>query len=82
MLQRLNAILDEEEPQCGNGVWSRQQLLEQNDRFVAAMERAFAAGLESPEAARARNPARWGLCSSRCGVRSEMQISICRLRKF
>lgn len=36
-----------------SGTWSRSELLEQNDRFVAAVERAFANGLESRSAARA-----------------------------
>jgi hypothetical protein len=36
---------------CGD--YTREQLIEMNDRFVAAVEAAFAAGLESPSAARA-----------------------------
>jgi hypothetical protein len=37
--------------QCG--VWNREQLVQQNDRFVAAVEAAFQAGHESRAAARA-----------------------------
>src|SRR5215472_7181876 len=36
---------------CGD--YTREQLLEMNNRFVAAVEAAFAAGLESSSAARA-----------------------------
>jgi len=37
--------------QCGD--WTRERLLEMNDRFTAAVERAFELGLESRAAARA-----------------------------
>ena|SRR6516162_10886741 len=36
---------------CGD--YTREQLIEMNDRFVAAVEATFAAGLESPSAAQA-----------------------------
>jgi hypothetical protein len=51
MLQRLNFSLDEE-LLPGDG-WNREQLIQQNDRFVAAVEAAFAAGFESRTAAAA-----------------------------
>ena len=38
---------------CGDGLWSRDQLEQMNGRFVAAMELAFANGLESRAAAAA-----------------------------
>ena len=37
--------------QCGD--WTREQLVQQNERFVAAVERAFELGLESRAAAAA-----------------------------
>jgi len=37
--------------QCGD--WTREELVAMNDRFVAAIEAAFAAGTESRTAARA-----------------------------
>jgi len=40
------SILDLDE-ECGDGLWSREQLEEMNRRFVAAMELAFAKGVES-----------------------------------
>jgi len=49
MLQRLLFYDDE----LGDGLWSHQQLLEMNDRFVAAVELAFAKGLESRASASA-----------------------------
>jgi hypothetical protein len=49
MLQRLSSFLDEE-LLPGDG-WNREQLIQQNDRFVARVEAAFAAGLESRAAA-------------------------------
>ena len=52
MLQRLNFPFDEE-LYAGDGLWSRDQLEAMNDRFVAAVERAFELGLESRAAAAA-----------------------------
>src|SRR5262249_36409371 len=49
LLQRL--LLSDDE--LGDGLWSHQQLLEMNDRFVAAVELAFAKGLESRASASA-----------------------------
>src|SRR5215472_12201685 len=43
----------DEELQCGDGLWSRLELEDMNDRFVAAVSRAFAAGHENPAAAAA-----------------------------
>jgi len=37
--------------QCGD--WTREQLVQQNERFVAAVERAFELGLESRATAEA-----------------------------
>jgi hypothetical protein len=34
-----------------DGAWSREQLVDMNARFVAALEQAFACGLESRESA-------------------------------
>jgi hypothetical protein len=34
------------------GGWTREQLIEMDSRFVAALEQAFACGLESRESAR------------------------------
>jgi hypothetical protein len=54
MLQHLDSFLDlDEELLSGDGLWSREQLEEMNCRFVAAMELAFAKGLESRAAAAA-----------------------------
>jgi hypothetical protein len=50
MLQRLLSYDDE---LYGDGTWSREQLETMNDRFVAAMEAAFDAGLESRASASA-----------------------------
>src|SRR5262249_47211647 len=52
MLQRLNSSLDEE-LSCGDGLWSREELVEMDARFVAAVERAFELKLESRVAAAA-----------------------------
>lgn len=38
---------------CGDGLWSREQFEEMDRRFVAAMELAFAKGVESRVAAAA-----------------------------
>jgi hypothetical protein len=46
----LYALLDSEDDRYGQ--WSREELEAMNARFVAAMERAFACGLESRESAR------------------------------
>lgn len=35
-----------------DGLWTREQLLEMDMRFTAALEQAFACGLESRESAR------------------------------
>jgi hypothetical protein len=35
-----------------NGDWAIEELWDMNDKFVAAVEAAFRAGLESPEAAK------------------------------
>jgi len=43
----------DEELLPGDGVWGREQLVQQNDRFVAAVKAAFRAGLESRAAAEA-----------------------------
>ena len=43
----------DEELSCGNGIWSRSELLEMDARFCEALERAFANGTESRAAARA-----------------------------
>src|SRR5262249_7140194 len=51
MLQRLTSL--DEELYAGCGLWSRSQLEEMNDRFVAAVTAAFDQGLESPAAASA-----------------------------
>ena len=45
MLQRLSSLDEEIYPGCG--LRSRRELEEMNDRFVAAVERAFELGLES-----------------------------------
>src|SRR5215471_2979049 len=50
MLQRLLSYDDE---QYRDGTWSREQLLEMNDRFTAAVEMAFAKGRDSRSAASA-----------------------------
>jgi len=50
MLQRLISLDDE---LYGDGTWSSAQLEQMNDRFVAAVETAFRAGLESRVAAAA-----------------------------
>src|SRR5215510_13366895 len=50
MLQRFLSYDDE---LYGDGTWSRQELEATNDRFVAAMEAAFDAGLESRASASA-----------------------------
>src|SRR5215471_14624428 len=42
-------LISDLDGQCGE--WSRARLIEMNDRFVAAMELAFAKGLESRAAA-------------------------------
>src|SRR5262245_30055527 len=47
MLQRLNSSLDEEL----DGIWSRERLIEMDVRYVATVEAAFEAGLESRAAA-------------------------------
>ena len=52
MLQRLSYPFDEE-LYAGDGLWSRSELEEMNDRFVAAVEQAFASGGESRTAAAA-----------------------------
>src|SRR5215472_16635045 len=52
MFQRLSSPFDEE-LYAGDGLWSRSELEEMNDRFVAAMEQAFANGGESRTAAAA-----------------------------
>jgi|SRR5262245_13234654 len=52
MLQRLNSLFDEE-LLSGDGLWPRDRLEEMNRRFVAAIELAFAKGLESRAAAAA-----------------------------
>lgn len=52
MLQRLNSSLDEE-LLSGDGLWPRDQLEQMDASFVAAVERAFALGLESRVAAAA-----------------------------
>jgi hypothetical protein len=49
MLQRLQSLDEELLP--GGGLWSREQLEEMNRRFVAAVELAFAKGVESRAAA-------------------------------
>jgi|SRR5262249_22982707 len=41
------------DPDAQSGLWSREQLLEMDSRFVAAVEAAFAKGLESRAAAAA-----------------------------
>ena len=48
MLQRLLSYDDE---LYGDGLWSREQLEEMDNRFTAAVERAFELGLESRAAA-------------------------------
>ena len=45
MLQRLQSLDEELYPGCG--LWSRTELEEMDSRFVAAVELAFANGLES-----------------------------------
>jgi hypothetical protein len=50
MLQRLNFFDSSDELE---GEWPRARLIEMNDRFVAALELAFAKGLESRAAASA-----------------------------
>src|SRR5262249_16161409 len=52
MLQRFNSSLDEE-LLGGDGFWTRDRLEEMDARFVAAMELAFAKGMESRAAAAA-----------------------------
>ena len=52
MLMRPLTSLDEE-LYSGCGLWARSELEEMNDRFVAALEAAFQAGLESRTAAAA-----------------------------
>ena len=49
MLQRLQCLDEELLP--GDGVWPRDRLLAMDASYTAAVERAFAAGLESCEAA-------------------------------
>ena len=51
MLQRLQSLDEELYPGCG--LWSRTELEEMDSRFVAAVELAFANGLESRAAAAA-----------------------------
>ena len=51
MLQRLNSFFDELDERCG--LWSRSELEDMNDRFVAAVEAAFQSGRESRKAAAA-----------------------------
>jgi len=46
---RIDAYDLDEDPA---GTWTQEQLLEMDARFVAALERAFAAGLESRQSAR------------------------------
>src|SRR5262249_192002 len=52
MLERLNFPLDEE-LYSGCGLWSRAELETMDQKFVVAVEAAFAAGLERREAAAA-----------------------------
>ena len=54
MLQRLNPSFDlDEELLNGDGLWPRDRLLSMDASYVAAVEAAFAAGLESRAAAAA-----------------------------
>jgi hypothetical protein len=48
----LQALLDPEEERCGG--WSREQLLDMDSRFAAALERAFELGLERRASAAAQ----------------------------
>jgi hypothetical protein len=49
-LAALYALLDPDDERYGE--WSQEQLVEMNARFVAALEQAFACGLESRQSAR------------------------------
>ena len=65
------SILDLDE-ECGDGLWSREQLEEMNRRFVAAMELAFAKGVES----RAATGATVRVGSSRDGKEAVIESAI------
>ena len=45
--------LSDLDPELCNGIWTREELLAMNDRFVAAVSRAFVSGHESSVAERA-----------------------------
>jgi len=53
LLGRENALMGPSEPDDRFGPYTPEQLIAMNDRFVAAVERAFRSGRESPASASA-----------------------------
>ena len=53
LLGRENALMGPSEPDYRFGPYTPEQLIAMNDRFVAAVERAFRSGRESPASASA-----------------------------